>query len=144
MQHHKALANHWILLTHGWRWDYQALRAGRPLPIGRILMFISVRGWVDPRVIVRLEGRCKLKKKSDDLIGNRTRDLPVCNSASTSSIYTQPVIESVVVRLGLISHNTHATHKDYGPTLWDTLAHRWQLTRRQKQTKHSSFSTTQF
>jgi hypothetical protein len=33
-----------------------ALRAGRPLPPGRFLGRISVRGLVDPRTIVQLEG----------------------------------------------------------------------------------------
>jgi hypothetical protein len=33
-----------------------ALRAGRPLLPGRILVRISIRGWIDTSVIVRLEG----------------------------------------------------------------------------------------
>jgi hypothetical protein len=51
-----------------------ALCAGRPLHPGRFLVLISVRGWVDPRSIVRLEGLGKLKNPVT--FGNRTRDLP--------------------------------------------------------------------
>jgi hypothetical protein len=36
-------------------------RAGRPLPPGRFLVLISVRGWVDPSVIMRLQGLGQLR-----------------------------------------------------------------------------------
>jgi hypothetical protein len=38
-----------------------ALSAGRPLPPGRFLVLISVRGWVDPTAVVGLEGSGQLK-----------------------------------------------------------------------------------
>jgi hypothetical protein len=36
--------------------------AGRPLPPGRVLVLVSVRGWVDPVATVQLEGLGQLKK----------------------------------------------------------------------------------
>jgi hypothetical protein len=53
------------------------LRAGRPLHPGRFLILISVRGWVDPRTIVRLEGLGQLKKSTSSR--TRTGDLPACS-----------------------------------------------------------------
>jgi hypothetical protein len=48
--------------THRWRWDCQPYSpTGYPLPPGRFLVLISVRSWVDPRVIVRLEELGQLK-----------------------------------------------------------------------------------
>jgi len=43
------------------------------------LVLISVRDWVNPGAIVRA-GRIMSMKKSNDTIGNRTRDLPACSA----------------------------------------------------------------
>jgi hypothetical protein len=74
--------------THRWRWGCQPYEpAGRPLPPGRFMVLISIRGWVDPRGH-SAAGRIRSVEKSNGLFGNRTRDLPSC------SIMTQPTMLS--------------------------------------------------
>jgi hypothetical protein len=71
-----------------------ALHAGPAViyPPGRFLVLISVKGWVDPRAIVRLEGLGQLKK-SNDFIGIRIRDLPACSIVPQPSYATAyPII----------------------------------------------------
>jgi hypothetical protein len=54
---------------------------------GRLFVLIYVSGWVDTNDIVLLEGLSKLKR-SNDLDGNRTRDLPAYR--------TKPKLNSIV------------------------------------------------
>jgi hypothetical protein len=67
----------------GWQMEVKlsSLRAGLGLHLGSFLLLISVRAWVNPRAIVRLKVLGKLKEKSDNLDGIRTRDLSACSIA---------------------------------------------------------------
>jgi hypothetical protein len=56
-----------------------ALRDGRPLPPGRFLVLISVKRLSRPQGH-RAAGKIRSIEKSNELIGNRIRDLPACSS----------------------------------------------------------------
>jgi hypothetical protein len=65
-----------------------APRAGRPLPPGRFLVLISVRGWVGPRAIVLLEGLGQLKNLVTSSGIKLTYSLAVRSSENLRLLYT--------------------------------------------------------
>jgi hypothetical protein len=74
-----------IQSVHRWRLSCQPYAPAALYPQKSVLVLISVRGWVNPRAMVRLEGLGKLKTVNG-LIGIRNRDLPACSIALESSI----------------------------------------------------------
>jgi hypothetical protein len=96
-----------------------ALRPGRPSSPRIFLVLISVRGWVDPRVIVRLEGLGQMKK-SNDLIGIRTCSLPACSIVHQPTTLsraprgyikiTKTLVLCSVTPCGFVTGTIHSSH----------------------------------
>jgi hypothetical protein len=61
-----------------------ALSAGLLIPSGRILVLVGVRGCLNPRAVLCLEGLVKYEK-SGCLTGNRTLHLLVCSTVPQST-----------------------------------------------------------
>jgi hypothetical protein len=89
------------------------LRADSTLPPKRFLVLISVRSWVNPRNIVRLEGIGKMEKPND-LIENRIRDLPSCSIAPQPTTLIHRIHERMMrfeeLIKNCISHPARAQH----------------------------------
>jgi hypothetical protein len=74
-----------------------ALRTDRLYPQEIFLVLISVRSWVNSRVMVRAEGLSM--KNSNDTIGNWSRDLPVCSALPQPLRHRVPQLNKYILQL---------------------------------------------
>jgi hypothetical protein len=78
-------------------------------PLGRFLILISVRGLVDPKAIVQLEGLSKLKKTN--LIRTRSHNLPACSIVPQATMLLRaPVYCKCIQILLYVCHITVSFH----------------------------------
>jgi hypothetical protein len=83
--------------THRRRWDCQTYSPPAlytyPLPPAKFLVLISVRGWVNPKSIVLLEGlglRIRSVEEFIDIIRHRSRDFQLVALCLNQLLYSVP------------------------------------------------------
>jgi hypothetical protein len=80
-----AVLHYWLTIGPQMAVRLSALHTGRPLLPGRFLVLIYVRGWIDLRTIVRLEGLGQLKNPVTS-----SGMEPACNIASQRNTLPRP------------------------------------------------------